>query len=65
MIENKIEIITNPDYGINNDGMVYIVRVWVEGEIYIDYYCKTMLEAGKTALLYETFYKYFRTNRSF
>lgn len=65
MIENKIEIITNPNYGINNDNMVYIVRVWVEGEIYVDYYCKTMLEAGKIALQYETFYKYFRINRNF
>ena len=65
MIDYKIEIITNPDYGINNDDMAYIVRVWEEGEIYADYYCKTMIEAGKIALQYETFFKDFRIDRGF
>lgn len=60
IFDHKIEIIPNPDYGMNNDYMAYIVRVWEEGEIYADYYCKTMVEAGKIALRYEAFYKYFK-----
>ena len=56
MVDYKIEIVTN----FTGEQKRFVVRLLIDGENYEDFHVDTITEAGKIALYYETFFKYYK-----